>query len=185
MLKAGNITKGMFILFRKEPYQVLEKEFFNLGRGRGHLRAKLKNIKNGNITRYTFKSEDPIEKIELESKKLQYLYKDENEIYFMDTETFKQTSLPVKIIGKLINFLKEGDEYQVILFSQKAIGVRPPAKVTLKVIQAEEGVKGDSVSGANKTVVLQTGYSLKTPLFIKKGDKIIVNTQKGEYVSRA
>ena len=183
--KASNITKGMIILFRDEPHQVLEKSFFNLGRGMGHLRAKLRNIKNGNVIRFTFKSEESIEEVDIETKKLQYLYFDQEKVYFMDPANFEQVGINKKIVESLVNFLKEGDIYQVIFYEGLPIGIRPPQKVKLKVIQAQDEAKGDTVTAGNKTVTVSTGYKLKVPLFIKQGEEIIINTESGEYVSRA
>ncbi len=185
MVKAGNLTKGMVIIFKKEPYQVLAKEFFNLGRGRGHSRLKLKNLKTGRVIKQTLNSEEQVKEAQIEVRKAQYLYKDKNGIYFMDQQTFGQFDLDEKLVGNLGNFLKEGSHCQVIFFQDRPITLSIPIKVSLKVIKAEEGVKGDRVSSADKEVVLETGCRLKVPLFIKKGEKIIINTETGEYVSRA
>jgi len=183
-LKASNINKGMVILFKGEPYKVLEKAFFNLGRGMGHAQAKLRNVKTGNVIRYTFKSEEPVEEIDLVVKKIQYLYHDESVAFFMDPRTFEQIELSLNLVSEFVRFLKEGDQYQVSFYDEKPIGVNPPQKVTLKVIESENAVKGDTVAGANKLVTLETGYELKVPLFVKKDDLVIVNTQTGDYVSR-
>jgi elongation factor P len=182
--KASNITKGMVILFKGQPHQVLDKSFFNLGRGMGHLRAKLKNIKTGNTIRYTFKSEEPFEEVNIDTRKLQYLYKDETSVYFMDPKTFEQVVLELKVVDELVNYLKEGDEYYILFYEDKPIGIRPPQKVKLKVVYAEDAVKGDTVSGAQKIVKLETGYEIKVPLFIKQGDELIINTETDQYVSR-
>jgi len=184
-MKASNVTKGMIILFRNEPHQVKSKDFFNLGRGMGHLRARLRNIKTGNVIRFTFKSEEPVEEVSLENRRLQYLYHDENGANFMDPTTFEQIFLVNSIVGNLANFLKEGDEYQIVFYEGKPIGIKTPQKVTLKVVEAEDAVKGDTVTAANKIVTLETGYKVKTPLFVKTNDLLIINTETGEYVSRA
>lgn len=183
-LKAGNINKGMVIMFKGQPHQVMEKSFFNLGRGMGHARAKLKNVKNGNVIRYTFKSEEPVEEVDLDNKKLEYLYHDQENIYFMDPGSFEQLAIDKSVAQDLIRFMKQGDQYQLVFFENKPIGIRPPQKVTLKVLEAEDAVKGDTVTAANKIITLETGFQLKVPLFVKKGDSVIVNTETGQYVSR-
>lgn len=184
-MKASNIKKGMMILFKDEPCLVLEKEFFKLGRGRGHLRAKLKNVKTGATIRYTFNSVEPVEEAVFQNRRLQYLYQSGQEIYFMDPQTFEQVSLADDLIGDKIHFLKEGELYLVTFYEETAMGIKLPPKVTLKISQAEEAVKGDTVTGATKTITLETGFKVRTPLFIKEGDKVIINTETGEYVSRA
>jgi len=184
-MKASNISKGMVILFKGEPHKVLEKAFFNLGRGMGHTQAKLRNVKNANVLRYTFKSEEPVEEVDIFVKKLQFLYHDENGANFMDPGTFEQTEIPLGMVSEFIHFLKEGDQYQVSFYEDKPIGIIPPQKVILKVVEAEDAVKGDTVTAAQKMVQLETGHSIKVPLFVKEGDSLIINTQTGEYVSRA
>lgn len=184
-MKASNISKGMVILFKGEPHKVLEKAFFNLGRGMGHAQAKLKNVKNGNVIRYTFKSEEPVDQVDIQVKKLQYLYHDETSVYFMDPKSFEQAEIPLAMVDEFVQFLKESDLYQVSFYEDKPIGIIPPQKVTLKVVEAEDAVKGDTVTAAQKMVQLETGYSIKVPLFIKEGDSLIINTETGQYVSRA
>jgi elongation factor P len=184
-MKASNITKGMIILFKGEPHQVLDKEFFNLGRGRGHLRAKLKNVKTGATIRYTFNSVEPVEEIQFQNRRLQYLYQTGQEINFMDPQSFEQVNLPMELINDKIHFLKEGEVYLVPFYEELPLGIKLPPKVTLKVTKAEQGVKGNTVTGATKIVILENGYEVKTPLFVKEGDELIINTETGEYVSRA
>lgn len=184
-MKASNLKHGMMILFKGEPHQVLEKEFFNLGRGRGHARTKLKNVKTGATIRYTFSSIEEVEEVLFQTRRLQYLYQNENEVFFMDPQTFEQVNLDSGLLDNKAHFLKTGETYQVIFFEEKPLGIRLPPKVTLKVIKAENAVKGNTVSGATKIVALETGYEVKTPLFIKENDEVLVNTETGEYVSRA
>lgn len=184
-MKASNITKGMIILFKKEPYRVLDKKFFNLGRGRGHLKAKLKNLKKRNVIRYTFNSVESVEEIQLQSRELQYLYNDSEKIYFMDPKSFQQVDLDFSLAKDVIHFLKEGGNYQLSFFEEKPIIIKIPPKVILKVTKAEDAVKGNTVAGASKEVLLETGFKLKVPLFIKQGDKVIINTETKNYVSRS
>ncbi len=183
-MKASNIKKGTMILFRGEPHLVLEKDFFNLGRGRGHLRAKLKNVRSGATIRFTFNSVESVEEVVFQNRQLQYLYQSGSELYFMDPKTFEQISFPKDLAADKTHFLKEGELYMVTFYEEKPLGIKLPPKVTLTVTQAEEAVKGDTVTGATKTVTLETGFKLRTPLFIKLGDKLIINTETGEYVGR-
>jgi len=184
-MKASNITKGMIILFKKEPYQVLDKKFFNLGRGRGHLKAKLRNVKKRNVIRYTFNSVESVEEVQLQPRELQYLYHDSEKAYFMDPKTFGQVDLDYSLAKDIIHFLKEGENYKLSFFEDKPIIIKIPPKVILRVTKAEEAVKGNTVAGASKEVLLETGFKLKVPLFIKKGDKLIINTETKDYVSRS
>ena len=175
----------MIILFKKEPYQVLDKKFSNLGRGRGHLKAKLRNVKKGSVISYTFSSIESVEEIQLQSRQLQYLYHDSEKAYFMDPKSFQQIDLESSVAKDVIHFLKEGENYQLSFFEEKPIIIKIPPKVILKVTKAEDAVKGNTVAGASKEVTLETGCKLKVPLFIKQGDKVIINTETKDYVSRS
>jgi elongation factor P len=183
-MKVSNISKGEIILYKDQPYQVMDKDFFKLGRGRGHLKAKLKNIQSGAVIWQTFNSEEQVETVELVSKKLQYLYSDQESLHFMDPVSFEQVDMDVKTASRTKKFVTEGSEINVIYWQDKPVSVKIPQKVSLKVVKAEEAVKGDTVSGATKEVTLETGLKVKTPLFIREGDKIIINTESEQYVSR-
>ena len=175
----------MIILFKEEPHQVLDKKFSNLGRGRGHLKAKLRNVKKGSVISYTFSSIESVEEIQLQSRELQYLYHDSEKAYFMDPKSFQQVDSDFSLAKDIICFLKEGENYKLSFFEKKPIIIKIPPKVILKVTKAEDAVKGNTVAGASKEVTLETGCKLKVPLFIKQGDKIIINTETKDYVSRS
>ncbi len=183
-MKISNISKGDIILYKNEPYQVMDKEFFKLGRGRGNLKDKLKNVMTGVVIKQTFNSEFQVEIAELVNKKLQYLYNDNSGLHFMDPINFEQIDFGGKMAQAVKKFLTEGSEVSVIFWQNKPLTIKIPQKVSLKVVKAEQAVKGDTVGGATKEVVLETGLKVKVPLFIKEGDKVIINTESEEYVGR-
>lgn len=183
-MKASNLKRGMIILFKNEPHQILEKKFFNLGRGRGHARVRLKNVKTGATIRYTFSSVESVEELQFQVRRLQYLYQSGEDIYFMDPQSFEQINLPLDLINEKSHFLKEGELYLLTFYEETPLGIKLPPKATLKVVKAEEAVKGNTVTGATKNVVLESGFMVKTPLFIKEGDNIVINTETGGYVGR-
>jgi elongation factor P len=184
MIKAGNISKGMFVLTKDEPHLVAEREFVNPGKGSAFVRLKLKNLKTGAVIKQTIKSQEMVEDIEVVTRDAQYLYADNENYHFMDTETYEQCTIPVSNIEEKKYFLKEGDMYQVFMWEHNPIDVVIPYKMVFTVVEAQEGVKGDTVSGATKLVTLETGLKIKVPLFIKQDDKIIINTETQEYVER-
>src|SRR3989344_9691660 len=180
-ITTSDFQKGMFIEFKNEIHQITEFQHVNPGKGSAFIRTKLRNIKTGNTIEFTYKSGESVEEVSVFTREMQYLYKDENQCYFMDQENFEQYSLSKNLIGNFVNYFKEGTIYQVFVHENKAIGLRLPKKVKLQVKEADEAVKGNTVSGAKKTVVLESGAKVSVPLFIKKGDTVAVNPETGGY----
>ena len=185
MADTSILKKGLCIIFKGEPHIVVDKTFVSPGKGSAFFRTRLKNIKSGALFDFTFKSGEKIEEAPLVTQEFQYLYRQENEYFFMNPRTYEQISLEEDILGNFKNFVKESDLYQIYTLEDKAVSLRAPQKVTLKVTEAENSVKGNTVTGATKTVKVETGYELQVPLFIKEGDLIVINTETGEYTNRA
>lgn len=181
---AGNLKKGEFIVYQGETWQVQKAEFYSPGKGSALMRSKIKNIISGKNIDYTFKSNEFVETIDVASVEMQYLYKDNEFAYFMDERTYNQYQVPLPVVGDAINFFKEGEKMFVYIQNDQPLNIKPPMSVRLKVIETEEAVKGDTVSGAKKQAILETGASIMVPLFVKKGDIITLNPEIGEYVGR-
>ena len=162
----SDFQKGMFIEFRKEVHQIVNFQHVNPGKGSAFVRTKLKNVKTGNTI------------------EMQYLYKTDNQLYFMDKDNFEQFQISGESIADFRHFLKEGNIYQLYVHRDEILGLKPPKKVKLKVIEAEVGIKGNTVTGAKKTVLVETGFKVQVPLFIKEGDIIAINPETGEYLER-
>ncbi len=184
MIKAGQLSKGMFIRFKDDPYLVAEREFVNPGKGSAFVRLKLKNVKTGQVMRETIKSQDQVEDILVENRDAQYLYEDGEDYHFMDSETFEQFTIPIAGLEDRKNYMKEGEVYQVVDWEGQPLDILLPLKMVFEVKHAQEAVKGDTVSGTTKTITIETGAQIKVPIFIKEGDRILVNTEGGEYVER-
>lgn len=185
MSQTDQIKKGMYIDFRSEPHLVIEASLYSPGKGSAFTRTRLKGLLSDKTTDFNFRSGEKVEEIDLNTREMQYLYSDVNYAYFMDPQTFEQKTLPKERLGSLLQFLKEGDTCLVLVQDDEAVTIRPPGKVKLKVTEAEEAVKGNTSSGATKSVVVETGVAVTVPLFIKKGDVILINPESGEYVERA
>ncbi len=184
MIKGGGIEKGMYILYKGEPYLVAEREFVNPGKGAAFTRCKLKNVRTGSVLKETIKSSDSVEEANVYDRDGQYLYNDGEVFHFMDIETYDQFDIPDSVMADKGAFLKEGDQYRIVMWEQQPVDVIVPLKMVFEVTDAPDAVKGDTVTGATKTVVVETGLSVQVPIFIKSGDKIRVNTESGEYVER-
>ncbi len=185
MIKAGSVTKGIFLQWRKAPVLVLDKEFFNPGKGAAVVRLKLKNIKTGSVIREVLRTDEGVEEIEIEHQRLQFLYKSGNQYVFMNPRTYEQLEVDESVVGEARDFIKEGEEYKLSIWEGKVVNLEPPKKIVFTVVTAEDAVKGDTATTATKMVTLENGAEIKVPLFIKKGERIIVNTETGEYVGRA
>lgn len=185
MADTSILKKGGCIIFKEEPYLVIEKTFVSPGKGTAFFRTKLKNLKTKSVVEFTFKSGEKIEEANLQSQEVSFLYRQGEDFVFMNPRTYDQITLSKEMLDNFQNYLKEGDTYQIYTLEGEPVSLRAPQKVTLKVTQAENAVKGNTVSGATKSVTVETDYSLQVPLFIKEGDLITVNTETGQYVGRA
>ena len=184
MMKAGALEKGMCILYKGDPYLITEREFVNPGKGSAFSRLKLKNLMNGSVLRQTMKTQDNVEDIAVFDKDSQYMYSDGTSYHFMDTDTYEQFEIPVEVMEDKGLFMKEGESYKIVMWDSRPIDIKIPYKIVYLVTEAEDAVKGDTVTGATKTVKVETGLEVKVPLFIKQGEKIMVNTETREYVER-
>lgn len=186
MLSMNEIKLGKVLKWNDAPFIVIKTEHSKQARAGAVLRVKMKNLLNGSVIENTFQGNDKAEEADLErGKKAQYLYKDENNAYFMDQESFEQFGLPVDQIENQLNYLSEGENVLYMSFESKPVALDLPPKVDLRVTEAPEGEKGNSAQGrVMKTAKVESGYEIQVPLFIKEGDLIKVNTETGEYVER-
>jgi elongation factor P len=184
MVKAGQIAKGACLIWKGQPFMVTEREFVNPGKGSAFVRLKLKNLRSGSVLRETLKSNDSVEEADVFDRDGQYLYADDTSYQFMDSESYEQFIVPREGLEEKVFYMKEGETYRVIMWEATPIDVSVPLKIVLEVTEAEEGVRGDTVTGATKPVRTETGLEVRVPIFIKQGDKILVNTETGDYVER-
>ncbi len=186
MARASEISRGLVLAFKNEPHLVVDFQHVNPGKGSAFVRTRLKALKTGKVVENTFKSDETIEFMEMERKKVQYLYGTPTEQTFMDMKTYEQFSVGSEVIGEYAQYLKEGLEV-VLLVDENGVPITVdfPKKVTLKVAEAPPAVKGDTSGNVTKEIVLENGLKVRVPLFIKEGDAVIVNTDTSEYVERA
>ena len=184
MLSIKDIKPGKKLIIEKQPYSVMTVQHSKMGRMGAVLRTKLKNLETGAILTKTFQGSDKVNEAEVETKKAQYLYQADNTFYFMDTESYEQFELNKKVIGDNSDYLKEGVDVSLLYFDERPINIDLPIKMTFEVTEAPPSVKGNTADGGSKQVTIETGAQVSTPLFIKTGDKIKVNTTTGEYAER-
>lgn len=181
---AGNLKRGDFIYYQDTIWQVQKADFYSPGKGSALMKTRIKNILSAKNIEYNYKSNEQVDVLDVTSVEMQYLYKDNENIFLMDERTYNQFSLSLAVVGKTANFLKEGEKMFVYLYNEKPLTIRPPMSVELKVIEAADAIKGDTVTGAKKPAVVETGVTVLVPLFIKVGEMITVNPETGEYTGR-
>ncbi len=174
----------MFVEFKAEPHQIVEFQHVNPGKGGAFVRTRLKSLKTGRVQEFTYKAGESVEEIVISTSEMQFLYKEGENFQFMDNQNFEQYSVSKEVMGEYGQYLKEGETYQIMILEEKAVGVRFPKKVRLKVVETEDAVKGNTISGAFKPARLETGAQVQVPLFIKEGDVIGVDPDAGVYVER-
>lgn len=185
MYDISDLKIGTVFEYEKEPYVVIESQHTKMGRGGAVLRAKIKNLISGTTLNVGFRSSDKFAPVSIERKKAQFLYSEGNSFFFMDQNSYEQVSLESEFVGSAKNYLLEGEIYQLQVYNARPISIDLPIKMDFLVLEAEKGLKGDTASGATKPVKIETGLTVYVPLFIKKGDKIRVDTRNGSYVERA
>ncbi len=184
MIDVNDLRKGVIFELDGSLFRVLEYTHHKPGRGNAIIRVKARNIRTGTTLEKTFQSGDRVQDVRLDYQNVQYLYNDGDLYYFMNAETFEQPAIPKDIVGDYEGFLKEGMEVKITFFQNEPLDIELPTSVDLKVVQADVAVRGDTATGVNKRVTLETGRSLEVPMFVKEGDTVRVDTRTGSYVTR-
>jgi elongation factor P len=184
MIRGGDIVKGSCLLQKGQPFLVVEREFHNPGKGTAVARIKMKSIKDGSVLSLTIPTQQEVEDAQVSVHTCQYQYADQDNYHFMDNESFEQYEVLIAENEDKKFYLKEGEPYEMTIWEGKVIDIKIPYKVVFTVAESENYVKGDTVSGATKPVTTETGLTVRVPLFIKQGEKILVNTETNEYVER-
>ena len=184
MVSTSDFKNGLNILVGGEPYQITWFQNHKPGKGGAVMRVKLRHLKKGGTIERTFKSGEKFDVLSVTSQKKQFLYKDGANFNFMDMTTYEQITVSPELLGDKVNFLKENLEVEAIYLENELIDIDLPIILEMTIVQAEPGIKGDSVSNLTKMAKLETGADIRVPLFIKEGDKIKVDTRSREYVER-
>jgi len=184
MIDVNKLRNG--IAFEKDGsvFLVLKYEFTKMGRGKGNIKVKVRNLKTGAVTMMTFITGNKVEQIKLEKKKLQYLYSDNEKSSFMDPVSFEQIEIDNQILAEQKKFFVDSMEIDVLFWEDKPLSIELPVKLEYTVKETGPGEKGNSVSNMYKPAVLDNGLQVKIPLFIKTGEKVKIDTRTGEYMSR-
>ena len=182
-ITTADFKTGMTILYNNQIFTIVDFQHVKPGKGQAFVRTKLRNLRTGTTTEYSFNAGEKLEQAMIEKRKMQYLYDSGDMLVFMDNETYDQIEIPSDRLQWELNFLKPSDE--VTRFENEVLGVQLPVNVAFTITETEPAVKGDTATGASKNATIETGFQIKVPLFISEGEKVIVNTEDGKYQGRA
>ncbi|MDO8282860.1 MAG: elongation factor P [Thermodesulfovibrionia bacterium] len=184
MITTSEFRKGAKIEIKGAPHEIVEFQHIKMGRGGAIVKTKVKNLKTGSIFEESFKGGEKVDTPNLEEKSMQYLYKQDNLYYFMDTESYEQFPLTLEQLGDALKFIKENMTVKILYYKNEPLTVDIPLFVELKIEKTDPGFKGDTASGGSKPAVLETGAVVKVPFHINEGDIIRVDTRTSEYIER-
>lgn len=184
-IQATRMKKGMLVKIENDLFRVLELQHVTPGNLRGFVRVKFRNIRSGNLSDQKLRSEDSVERATLDEREMQYLYKDGDDFYFMDTSSYEQTHITSEALGESVSYLKPEMTILVEFYGSEPVGIELPPSVDLKVIATAPGIKGATASNQVKPATLETGLVVQVPPFINEGDVVRVSTDTGDYLARA
>jgi elongation factor P len=185
MISTSEFRTGVTFELEGDVVQLVEFQHVKPGKGAAFVRCKLKNLKTGSVVERTFRPGEKFPKARVERKEMQFLYKEDNNWTFMDTETYEQISLPESVLEDAPKYLKENMNTGILFYQEQVIGMDLPKQVELKVETTDPGIKGDTASGGSKPAAMETGVTVQVPFFVNEGDVLIIDTRTGNYVSRA
>lgn len=183
-ISTSDFKNGICIDYNGRLCTIIEFQHVKPGKGGAFVRTKLRDIKTGRVIENTFNAGVKVDQIRLENKKMQYLYNDGSDFYFMDNDTFEQMAIPADVVGENSQWLKENDEVTLLYAGEELISIEPQMFVELEVTETEPGFKGDTATNTNKPATLETGAIVPVPTFVEIGDVLQIDTRDGRFVKR-
>jgi elongation factor P len=185
MYSTADFKKGLKLEIDGTPYVIVDFLHVKPGKGGAFVRTKIKNLMTGKVLDQTFRSGEKLKRPDLVEREMQFLYREGDNFFLMDNETYEQFALTAEQLGDVVLYLIENLDLKVLFFNQQPVTAELPNFVELTVAQAEPGVKGDTASGGSKPATLESGAVIQVPLFINEGDRVKVDTRTGTYIERA
>lgn len=185
LLEYNEIRERKYIIYENEPYEVLSSHVFRKQQRKPVNATKLKNLITGSVKEISFHVSEKVEEAEIDSREVKYLYRNRGEYWFSEAnDPSKRFAMKETLVGPQGKFLRANTIVALLTFKDRHVGFKMPIKVELKVTEAADAVKGNTVQGGTKIVTLETGATVNVPMFVNEGDIIRVNTESGEYVER-
>lgn len=185
MIGVQELRAGVIFEENGNLLQVLSYEHIKMGRGSANIKVRVRNLRSGATTDKSFINTAKVNDVLVFKRDLQFLYKDSENAYFMNPQTFEQVEISLKLVGSDVYYLKEGETVNISFLSQEALSVNLPPKMVFVVKETAAGVKGNSATNVFKDAILENGLKVKVPLFIKEGDRIRIDTRTGAYTEKA
>lgn len=178
------LRNGVKIEINGEPFVVVDFQHVKPGKGSAFVRTKLKSLKTGNVIDRTYRSGEKLDEPQLEEKEMQFLYSGDQQYCFMDNVSFEQIFLNENQLGESKDFLKENMSVEILFHNGQPLTIDLPIFVELKIVQTDPGIRGDTATGGSKPAVLETGATVKIPLYLEEGEIIKIDTRTRSYVER-
>jgi elongation factor P len=185
MISVNDFRTGLTIEVDNGIWRVMDFQHVKPGKGAAFVRSKLRNLRTGAVQEKTFRAGEKVAKAQIDNRKMQYLYANGDMHVFMDNQSYEQIELAASAIEYELKFLQENMEVSIMMYQGETLGVELPNTVDLVVTETEPGIKGDTASGGSKPATVETGLVVNVPFFVNEGDKLVINTSDGSYVSRA
>jgi elongation factor P len=184
MIDANALRKGVTFQIDNDLYKVIEYSHHKPGRGLATIKVKAVNLRTGSNIEKTFSSSEKVDDVRLDYRNAQFLYSDGTDFHFMDIDTYEQSHISAAVIAENANYLKSEMQVKLTFYKSEVLDIEIPLTVELEVIRAEPAVRGDTATGVNKKVELETGFEVGVPAFVEVGDVLKIDTRTGEYVTR-
>jgi elongation factor P len=184
LASTADIRNGLVINLNGDLVKIIEFQHVKMARGGARIRTKLKNIRTDQVVDNTFRSGEKIDVVRLEALEMQYLYHDGNNFIFMNNETYDQIPISAELFKDAALYVKVNENVKILFHGKEAVDIEIPPHVNLEIVETEPGIKGDTVTGATKAAVMETGVTIPVPLFLNVGDKVRIDTRTGTYIER-
>ena len=184
MVTTSDFRTGLIVKIDGDLFTIVEFQHVKMARGSAFTRTKLKNMQTGRVLEKTFRGSDKLEDVRVERRMMQYLYREGDNLICMDNETYEQLSIDGNLMTPGTDFLKEGEQVSILMSGDNPVAAEMPFFVTLEVVETDPGFKGDTVSGATKPAIVETGGKVQVPLFVETGDVVKIDTRISGYLER-
>lgn len=184
-ISTADFKTGLTIEYEGNVYQIIEFQHVKPGKGGAFVRSRLRNLMTGATLDKTWRAGDKMDSAHIERRNVEFLYRDGDDLVFMDMSDYEQMTLPVKQVGDAVNFLKDNTPVQLVQWKDQLLNIDLPHTMEFTVTQTDPGLRGDTAQGGSKPATIETGAVVTVPLFVNEGEVIRVDTRTGQYLERA
>lgn len=184
-LSTADFKNGLTIEYEGNVYQIIDFQHVKPGKGGAFVRSRIRNLMNGASIEKTWRAGEKVEAALVERRNVDFLYRDGDDLVFMDMADYEQLTLPARQVGEAINFLKDNTSVQLVQWKEQLLNIELPQTMEFTITQTDPGLRGDTAQGGSKPATLETGAVVTVPLFVNEGEVIRVDTRTGQYIERA